>query len=295
MTDEEQMIATHRPTAPGRADLHIHTLASDGQLTLASQFAYARGNGLAAIAVADLDVLPDPEEGKRFGSLHGVEFIPGVEITAGWEGHEIHILGYHVDPGHRQLRLTLDHLLASREAHVQIMLYKLNRLDVRVRWDDVRNQALHARSISRVHIARAMAERGFISSPREAFSERYIGVDGECYYPTTSLPALDVITLLTEAGGCPVLAHPALHNHHQGFSEEEVLRMKTAGLKGLEVHHACHTPEDVERYARMAQRLGLLMTGGSGCRGVDYAPVVNYRAGVSQAVAEHLIRKAVAA
>jgi hypothetical protein len=278
-----------------KADLHVHTLASDGQLTLAHQFAYARGHGLDAIAVADLDVLPDPEEGRSLSRLHGVGYIPAVELTAGWQGQEVHVLGYDIDPSHRHLRTTVEQLLASREAHLQIMLYKLNRADVRLRWDDVRHQAMHARAVSRVHLARAMAERGYIGTPREAFTHRYIGVDGECYYPTASLPATDAIALITEAGGCAVLAHPALHNRRQGFVEEDVLAMKSAGLQGLEVHHACHTPEDVERYAGMARRLGLAMTGGSGCRGVEYAPVVNYRALVAESALENLPRKLVAA
>ncbi|MFN0157661.1 MAG: PHP domain-containing protein [Bacteroidota bacterium] len=278
-----------------RVDLHVHTLASEGQLTLSNQFAYAQGSGLRAIAVADLDVLPDVEQGRTLSAQFGVEFIPGVEISAGWEGSEIHILGYYIDPHHRRMRERLSHMLASREAHVQIMIYKLKKENIRLEYADILHHAAHSSYVGRVHIARAMVEKGYIGTPREAFTEKYIGVDGDCYYPTSSLSVLDAIDLILDAGGIAVLAHPALYNHRAGITEPDIMKMKDAGLRGLEVFHACHTGEEARRYDDIARKLNLIATGGSACRGVNYDPVVNYKPFVSEDVLTELIQKPVAA
>jgi predicted metal-dependent phosphoesterase TrpH len=278
-----------------RVDLHVHTLASEGQVTLSNQFAYAKGSGLCAIALTDLDVLPDVEECQSLSTHFGVEFVPGVEISAGWEGSEVHILGYYIDTHHRRLRERLAHILAARAAHVQIMLYKLNRQGINLQFRDIQNQAMHSAFVGRVHIARAMAERGYIDTPREAFTERYISVDGECYYPTSSLPALDAISLIRDAGGIAVLAHPALYNHRSGLHEADIAAMKDTGLRGLEVVHACHTNDELRRYTDIANRLDLIITGGSSCRGVNYDSVVNYKPYLNEEILAELRQKREAA
>jgi 3',5'-nucleoside bisphosphate phosphatase len=274
-----------------QVDLHVHTLASEGQVTLSNQFAYAKGSGLHAIALTDLDTLPDIEECQSLSSRFGVEFIPGVEISAGWQGSEVHVLGYHIDPQHRRMRERLAQILASRAAHVQIMLYKLNKHGINLQFSDIQNQALHSTFVGRVHIARAMAERGYIETTREAFTERYISVDGECYYPTSWLPAIDAISLIRDAGGIAVLAHPGLYNHRAGLHEGDIIALSDAGLRGLEVLHACHTKDEVRRYSDIAHRLDLIITDGSSCRGVNYDPVVNYKPYLSEEILAELKQK----
>ncbi len=258
-----------------KIDLHVHTLASEGMLTLASQFAYAKGNGLACIAVTDRDLLPDVPEGERCAAQFNVEYIPGIEITAGLDGEEVHILGYGIDPAHRELRHKVDLIRQSRQAHVQIMLYKLNQHGIPLRLEDVQ---VHSPGCpGRVHLARALVERGYVRSLRDAFSSRLLGVDGECYFPSSHVSADEVIALIADAGGAAVLAHPAVYHRRLGMGEEEIERLAEAGLGGIESRHPCHSPAVAERYERIAARLGLFVTGGSGCRGVNFDPVISPR------------------
>lgn len=278
-----------------RVDLHLHTIASEGTLTLANQFAYARGHGLSAIAIADRDVLPDDASAIPLAEQHGVCYIRGVEITAGWNGHEVHVLGYNMDPRQSQLREALSHIATSRNAHAQIMLYKLNRLGAHIRMEDVRRYAPFAACISRAHIARALVESGRVATMAEAFSSSYIADDGDCYHPSGTLSAVAAIRLLRSAGGLAVVAHPALWNHRHGLGEEDLAVLKDAGLNGIEVIHACHTAEESVRYQALAHKLGLLATGGSACRGPDHATILNFRLDVPAAFAEHLTATAAAA
>ncbi len=255
-----------------KIDLHVHTLASEGMLTLASQFAYAKGNGLACIAVTDRDLLPDVADGERCAAQYHVEYIPGIEITAGLDGEEVHILGYRIDPSHRGLCHKVDLIRQSRQAHVQIMLYKLNQHGIPLTLEDVHGHSPGCPG--RVHIARALAERGYVNSLKDAFSSRLLGVDGECYYPSSRVSAEDIIALIADAGGAAVLAHPAVYHRRLGMGEEEIERLAEAGLGGIESRHPCHSPAMAERYERMAAKLGLFVTGGSGCRGVNFDPVI---------------------
>jgi len=276
-------------------DLHAQTLASEGIVTLSNQFAYAKASGLRAIAITDLDVLPDIEEAQTLSLRHGVDFVPGIEISAGWAGSEVHIIGYCIDAQHPKLREKLSQVLTSRIAHMHIMLYKLGQHGINLSYEDLQNQRVSSVFIGRIDIARAMVEKGYISKPREAFTDRLIGVDGECYYPTHTLSASNAISLIIEAGGIAVLAHPALYNHRAGLDEEDIQILREAGLRGIEALHACHTPYEVRLYSDIANRLDLLITGGSGCRGVNYDKIVNYKPYIGNNVLHDLRRKQEAA
>jgi predicted metal-dependent phosphoesterase TrpH len=262
---------------------------------MSNQFAYARGAGLTSIAITDRDILPDMDEGIALSRYYGVGFIPGVELTVGWEGNEVHLLAYNVDCGNRLLRTRLAHTAASREAHTQIMLYKLRKQGFPLQLSDVEREAPRGALLSRIHIAHALIRLGFIAALRDAFTEKLIGVDGECYHPTGTLPAMEMIRLVESAGGVPVLAHPGLYNDRAGIAEEEIAAMKDAGLRGVEVLHACHTPDDEHRYTAIARRLDLRMTGGSACRGVNYDPIINFKVCVPEEFVHGLCREVAAA
>ena len=255
-------------------DLHLHTLASEGLLSLENQFAYAVGRGLSAIAVTDRDVLPDTAEAARLARQYGLACIPGTEITAGYKGEEIHILGYQIDPASAALVKTVRRIQEARMAHVQIMVYKLNQQGIRIQLEDVKRQALSPPYLGRLHIARALVERGYIGALRDAFSDKLIGIDGDCYYPTSLVPAVEIISTIREGGGIPVLAHPGVYHRRLGLSIEELEELREAGLKGIEAYHPCHSGAVADAFAGLGRNMNLLVTGGSGCRGVNYDPIL---------------------
>jgi predicted metal-dependent phosphoesterase TrpH len=278
-----------------RIDLHVHTVASEGSLTVSNHFAYAAGNGLRTIALTDRDVLPDGEEAHALSERYGVEYLPGVEVTGGWNGQEVHILGYRVDSSHPRLAALVGSVRTSRQAHLDIMLYRLAQAGVFISRADITRQAPLCECPGRVHIARAMVERGCIQNVREAYVPRYIGIDGDCYHPSTAVPAEEVIRTVLAAGGIPVLAHPGIAARGLGLAEQDVAAMRECGLRGIEVIHACHSPEQSLAYDRMAGRLGLLRTGGSCCRGDNHSPVLQFRVSVPEEYLAGLCRSAAAA
>jgi predicted metal-dependent phosphoesterase TrpH len=278
-----------------RMDLHVHTLLSGGDLTLYQQFVFARRHGITGIAVTDRDVLPDIERAREMAEYTGVQLIPGVEITAGWKGHEVHVLAYNMDCSDGALRRRLEQIRTSRVTHIEIMLYKLRKRGMDLSLDSVRRAASEQAPLGSIHLARAMLAGGYIQSLRDAFTDQLIGVDGECYFPTSLFPVTEIIELIRVAGGIPVIAHPGLHNHRCGFNEDEIRTMKDAGLLGIEVLHPCHSPADEQRYGAMARTLGLFIAGGSSCRGPNYDPPVTNTVGIPSELLHPIWRQVIPA
>ncbi|GIU98572.1 MAG: hypothetical protein KatS3mg014_0188 [Actinomycetota bacterium] len=127
-------------------------------------------------------------------------------------------------------------------------------------------------NIVRPHIAQAMVEAGIVETEREAF-DRYLADGKPAHVPKHALDPVDAVGLILRAGGVCVLAHPGMWGDQSSVPEDLIERMAAAGMQGLEVDHTDHTPEQREHYRRLADRLGLIPTGGSDCHGERYDPI----------------------
>jgi predicted metal-dependent phosphoesterase TrpH len=243
-----------------RADLHMHTTASDGTYTPEALVRAAKAKGLAAIAITDHDVTDGVEEGMRFGADIGLEVLAGVEINTDHGDTEIHVLGYAMDLSNPQMVETMDWLREGRMERARKMVEKLNALGYPLSWERVLEIAGPG-AIGRPHIADALVEAGHVVSRKDAFA-RFLGNDGPAYAARARFDATDAIRLIRGAGGVPVVAHPAkIHD------DSLIPGLVGAGLGGLEAYHSEHTPEQAEHYVRLANDLGLLWTGGSDFHG----------------------------
>lgn len=240
-----------------KVDLHIHTTASDGKLSPAEVVRRAAGKGLEFISLTDHDsgggIKPALVEKQKFPDL---SVIPGIELSTG-EEQEIHILGYFIDIDHQNLRDKLEFLRKSRAEKGKRMVYKLANLGLELAWNRVLTLA-QGGSIGRPHIAQAMLEKGYISSIEEAF-DKYIGEDGPAYVKRERLTPTEAVNLIVEAGGLPVIAHPA---EIQAL-ESLILELKKSGLLGLEAYYLNYSEKTMEWICGLAQKHGLLVTGGS--------------------------------
>jgi predicted metal-dependent phosphoesterase TrpH len=163
-----------------RVDLHLHTTASDGQLSPAEIVHLAAELGLSIIAITDHDSVEGVEPALAAADdFPGLLVIPGVELSTDIPGGEVHILGYFIDHRDQGLKRSLESLRNSRRERARKIVAKLAQLNIDVDWQRVLELAAGA-SVGRPHIAQAMMERGYISSLREAFS-KYIGRNGPAY------------------------------------------------------------------------------------------------------------------
>jgi len=247
-----------------RADLHLHTTASDGKLTPQELVRKAVELKLNVIAITDHDsvegVLPALEAAKNFAQLM---VIPGVEINTDVPKGEVHILGYFLDYRNPQLNRTLAELRNSRYERGKKMVAKLAELGINVDWRRVEEMAGKG-SIGRPHIAQAMLEQGYVSSLREAF-DKYIGRNGPAYVERKKLTPIEAVKVVLEADGLPVLAHPADIEPLEPF----LLQLKKAGIIGIEIYYNGYDSKTIAQLKRFAEKFDLIACGGSDFHGLD--------------------------
>ena len=250
-----------------RADLHVHSTASDGSVEPADLPALAARAGLAAIALTDHDSVEGVAAAAEAAAAVGVQLVAGVELTGygpalpGGAPLEVHIAGLLVDPECTALLERLRHLRAVRVERVGLMAAKLTEMGMPVDPEAVLCRAAGG-AAGRVHIAQEMAARGYCSSIGEAF-ERYIGTGGPAYVAKERLTPQQAVALVHEAGGCAVLCHPGLLPEPERYIEE----LTEVGLDAVEVHSPMHTPDEERRFLDAVRRLGLVMSGGSDFHG----------------------------
>lgn len=250
-------------------DLHAHTTASDGSLTPTELVDQAVELGLVALAVTDHDTIGGLAEAQDAAARYSLAFMPGVELSVEDEGGRFHLLGYGFDPQDGHLGETLKHLRESRAKRNALMAQRMADLGLPVTMDDVRAEAGEdAEVIARPHFAQALIKKGVVSSVKEAF-DRYLSTGKPLYLPKEVLTPADAIQMLHAAGGVAVMAHPGLVPLSESALEARVEALAhDAGLDGIEAYYSQHTPAQTARYLALAQRLGLLVTGGSDFHGM---------------------------
>jgi len=247
-----------------RVDLHIHSTASDGLFSPADIVQKSASAGLTAIALADHDtvdgIAPALEATKAFPEL---KVIPCVEISTDVPVGEVHVLGYFIDYTDRELLATLEKMRSSRWQRAQGMVAKLKDLGYYIEWERVREIA-GSGALGRPHIARAMLEKGYIDSFEEAFN-KYIGHGGPAYVEREKMTPAEAVKLILQTDGLPVLAHPLTTDDPEAM----VAELKAVGLVGIEAYCKDYTNEEINRLVSLADRHGLIVTGGSDYHGLD--------------------------
>ena len=254
-----------------RIDLHTHSNRSDGTLTPAEVVRLAADRELDVVALTDHDTTEGLEEADATGREVGVRVVPGVEFSAEYEGTSIHVLCYWPDVTDPGLVAELGRLRDTRLRRGELMVEKLQALGLPISFERVREIA-GGGNIVRPHVAQAMVEAGIVETEKDAF-DRYIADGGPASVPKHALDPVDAVALIRSAGGACVLAHPGMWGDQTSVPDELIERMAAAGMAGLEVDHCDHTPEQRAYYGAVAERLGLIPTGGSDCHGARYDPV----------------------
>lgn len=264
-------------------DLHSHTTASDGSRTPAQLVELACETGLEALAITDHDTFAGYEDAAPVARDAGLDLVRGIELSvrAQWSEagrpRSVHVLGYFLaaPPGEGFLQWLERVQLARRERN--------GRLTARLRELGAEVHAWEAEQVGRnmtgrAHFARVLVEKGYVATRQEAF-DRYLGERGSAYTPREGPGVEEGIARIREAGGMPSVAHPIRLGVDSPEAEQRAIeRMVELGLQGIEVWHSDHTREDVARFLGLAQRYGLVPTGGSDYHG-DAKPRVRLGTG----------------
>jgi predicted metal-dependent phosphoesterase TrpH len=254
------MLTESSPARDGRVDLHVHTDASDGLCAPGEVVRLARDAGLAAIAVTDHDTVAGIPEALAAGVKLGVEVVPGVELTAYAGRAEIHIVGLFIDPDRTAIVRKIDSFKAARHERMLRMVAKLRRLGVDLEPEAVLAEAGEG-AVGRPHLAAALVKCGAVSHAQEAF-DLYLANNGPVYEKKKEMAPEEAVTLVCELGGLPVLAHPGASR-----VDERIPSFAKSGLFGLEVWHTKHSRAQQRFYAKLAEKHGLLPSGGSDFHG----------------------------
>jgi len=249
-----------------RVDLHLHSTASDGQFSPSELVMMALERNLLTIAITDHDTTAGIDEALEAARGTGLEVIPGVEISCDVPHEEVHLLGYYLDHHHPALLGKLRAMRDARLRRAKGMLAKLAALGFPLPWEMVAELA-GGGSVGRPHIAQAMVKMGYVASAGEAF-DLYIGRDGPAYVERYKPSPLEAVSLIKQAQGLPVLAHPLKVIH---FLPDLV----EGGLIGLEVYYNGYSAEDIRELADLARKFDLIPTGGSDFHGPDVLDTVD--------------------
>jgi predicted metal-dependent phosphoesterase TrpH len=242
-------------------DLHTHTTASDGLLSPAELVEAASQRGISVLGVTDHDTMDGLPEAISAAREAGIVVVPGVELSTTIPGPEIHVLGYFVDLTDPVLQEQLAILARDRVRRIEIVISQLNQAGYPVDLAAVLSEA-EVGSIGRPHVARALIALGAASDMDDAF-RRFLRRGTIGWSPRTPFTAEEAVGMLRDNGAIPVLAHP----FSTGDPAAMAARLVPAGLQGFEVYYGEYTDEQQATLAAIANRHGLLPTGGSDYHG----------------------------
>lgn len=252
----------------GKADLHIHTNASDGAFEPGDILRKAIGKGLETIAITDHDSIKGYKKAIELNSGNKIELLSGVEMSVRWRDKEVHLLGYCFDPNDEDLNLLLLQQSRARRLRMAEIVEHLKKQGVDIDLDEVKAEAGFS-NIGRPHAASVLINKGVVASFGEAFirylsSEKLQGIDTE--YSTLH----NAIKVLKKAGGVLSLAHPG-----PLYTAAEIDEIMGYGVDGIECIHPSHPYPVQKNFAKLAEKNNYLITGGSdyhGTRRSDYDP-----------------------
>jgi predicted metal-dependent phosphoesterase TrpH len=250
-------------------DLHCHSTASDGTLPPAEVVRLAVRSGLSAIALTDHDTIGGVAEAAAEAKAVGLDFLPGIEISAEYPSPgTMHILGYGVDPESATLKRLTDQLIEGRDNRNPRIVAKLNEMNVAVTMDEWEAEA-KSNVLGRPQLAAILLRKGYVSSIKQAF-DKYIGQGAPAYFDKERLTPRRALEMIRESSGLPVLAHPPqLRTENDGQLDRVVKDLVDLGLAGIEIIHSDHDALWVEKCTKIADRYGLLKTGGSDFHGTN--------------------------
>ncbi|MDZ7919344.1 3',5'-nucleoside bisphosphate phosphatase [Rhodoferax sp.] len=244
------------------ADLHCHSVVSDGTLTPEALAERAKGNGVELWALTDHDEVGGLERARNAALGQGMRFLTGVEISITFLHQTVHIVGLGFDADNADLRQGLQQTRGGRDARAMEMSDGLAKVGIQGAYEGALKFVGNPQLISRTHFARFLVESGVCRDTNEVF--RKFLVEGKPgYVPHRWATLKDAVTWITQAGGVAVIAHPARYKFTPNEEFALFTEFKGFGGQGVEVVTGSHAPAEYVTYAATAKEFGLAASRGS--------------------------------
>ncbi len=244
------------------ADLHCHSVVSDGTLTPEQLAQRAASNGVQLWALTDHDEIGGQVRAAAAAQTHGMKYLTGTEISVTFIGKTVHIVGLGFDADDQQLTQGLLRTRGGRSERAQEMSDQLAKVGIRGAYEGALKYAGNPELISRTHFARYLVEAGICRETNDVF-RKYLteGNPGFVEHRWASLK--DAVTWITEARGVAVIAHPARYRFSANEEFALFTEFKNHGGQGVEVVTGSHSPAEYVTYADTALEFGLAASRGS--------------------------------
>lgn len=244
------------------ADLHCHSVVSDGTLTPEELAQRARANGVQIWALTDHDELGGQERALAAATDLGIQYLSGVEISVTWMKHTIHIVGLGIDAEHAGIIEGLKRTREGRGNRAKLMAEQLLKAGIPGAYEGALHFAGNQELISRTHFARYLVEQGVCRDTEQVF-KNYLVENKPGYIPHLWATLDDAVAWIKGAGGVAVIAHPGRYKLNSLQMEELYKHFKDIGGLGIEVITGSHTPNQYQTYGKIAQHYGFLASRGS--------------------------------
>jgi hypothetical protein len=246
------------------ADLHAHSIRSDGTLTPQALVERASERGVELFALTDHDEVSGIAEARRCAQARGLRFVAGVEVSVTFAGHTVHVVGLGIDEADEPLLSGLARVRAGRTQRAHEMAAGLAAAGIPDAYAGALQYVGNPDLISRTHFARYLVQIGICSDSREVFG-RYLTEGKPGYVPHRWASLKDAVQWIRGAGGVPIIAHPARYRLSPTELWALVSEFREAGGVALEVATSSHSADDIRRFAQLALEFGL-----EGSRGSDF-------------------------
>jgi len=244
------------------ADLHCHSVVSDGTLSPEQLAERAYANGVRLWALTDHDELGGQQRAQLAASALGMDYLPGVEISVTWMGQTIHIVGLGIDAAHAGILEGLRRTREGRGNRAKQMAEQLLKAGIPGAYEGALHFAGNQELISRTHFARFLVEQGICKDTEQVF-KRYLVEDKPGYVPDLWATLDDAVAWIKEAGGAAVIAHPGRYKLSAMQMDELYKHFKEIGGMAIEVITGSHSPNQYQTYGKIAQHYGFLASRGS--------------------------------
>ncbi len=248
-------------------DLHVHSTASDGTFTPTELVAESKRCGLSAFALTDHDTVDGISEALAAGESYGLEVISGVELSTEYNNTEIHVVGLFIDPTNTALQTELAKFRDNRDNRNLKIVEKLQTEGFQITAEEL--YRLNPDTVvARPHIARYLVNSGQVKDMKTVF-DKYIGDGCKCYVDRYKISPMEAVTLIHQAGGLAILAHPCLYKIKRTELTAMIEELVATGLNGIEAVYPCNLGSDEKDFRDIAKRYHLLLSGGSDFHGTN--------------------------
>ena len=244
------------------ADLHCHSVVSDGTLTPEALASRAKANGVELWALTDHDEIGGQHRAAAAARENGLQYLTGTEISVTFAGETVHIVGLGFDPDDPRMHQGLVATRGGRGARAREMSEQLAQVGIHGAYEGALKYVGNPELISRTHFARFLVEAGACKDTSEVF-RRYLTEGKPGFVPHRWAGLRDAVQWITQSGGVAVIAHPARYRFNATEEYALFTEFKAHGGRGVEVVTGSHTAAEAVRYAETAREFGLAASRGS--------------------------------